>query len=112
MATVNEKFTVQLQGKTFVTFEGLLNLFHENGGQKITTKLIQADPYLFKAMVVGELGTFTAHGDADEKNVNSMIARHKIRMAETRAIARALRLYCNIGMTSLEEIGGDEKENA
>jgi hypothetical protein len=109
MNTVPKEFTVQLQGKTFVTFEGLLNLFHKNGGEKIKTALVGSDPYIFKAMVVGTAGLFTAHGDADESNVNSMIAKHKIRMAETRAIARALRLYNNIGMTSIEELGGDEK---
>lgn len=110
MIEIPRKFMVQLQGKNFVTFEGLLNAFHESGGTEIKTAMIgDGNPYIFKAMVVGDKGTFTAHGDADEKNVNRMIARHKIRMAETRAIARALRLYCNIGMTSVEELGGEEK---
>jgi len=30
-------------------------------------------------------------------------------MAETRAIARALRWYNNIGMCSADELGGDDK---
>ena len=45
--------------------------------------------------------------DACKGNVNPKIAPHIIRMAETRAVARALRLACNIGMCSVEELGGD-----
>jgi hypothetical protein len=39
-----------------------------------------------------------------------MVAKHKYRMAETRAIARALRWYNNIGMCSADELGEGVKE--
>lgn len=106
---VDKKFTMNIQGNEFIKFEGLLEMFHQNGGKSIHTELISSEePYMFKATVEGENGTFTGHGDADKTNVNSMIAKHMIRMAETRAIARALRWYNNIGMCSADELGGDD----
>jgi len=51
---------------------------------------------------------FYGIGDATQKNVNSNIAPHFLRMASTRAVNRALRLLCNVGKTSKEELGGKE----
>ena len=107
---MEKRFIVNLQGKEFITFEGLLAEFHKNGGTQIRTEETMSstvDSPRFKAIAKGENGEFMGHGDADESNVNKLIARHKYRMAETRAICRALRLYNNIGMCSKEELGGD-----
>jgi hypothetical protein len=112
MSKIDKKFTVMLQGKEFITFEGLLNAFHENKGKTITTEIVSiTKPYVFKATAQGEKGTYTAHGDADDTNVSGFVKQHIIRMAETRAIARALRLYNNIGMCSAEELGEDKEEH-
>jgi len=105
---VDKKFIINLQGKEFITFEGLLAEFHNNGGNQIDTEIISKEPFIVKATVGGINGSFSGMGDADEDNVNRMISKHKIRMAETRAIARALRWYNNIGMCSAEELGGDK----
>ncbi len=111
---VEKKFIVLLQGKEFITHEGLLAEFHKNGGKKIETRLLNETSTLktiiFKATAEGERGTFTGHGDADDENVNTIIRKHKVRMAETRAVNRALRLYNNIGMCSTDELGGDKTE--
>jgi hypothetical protein len=54
---------------------------------------------------------FAGIGDANPGNVNRRIAPHLIRMAETRAKARALKDSVNVGIVALEELGeliGDE----
>ena len=108
---MDSKYIINLQGRNFVKFEGLLAEFCLNGGKSIDTIELpnsSPDEPKFKATVSGEKGTYTGHGDANNANVNSMIARHKYRMAETRAIARALRWYNNIGECSIDELGGEE----
>jgi hypothetical protein len=64
------------------------------------------------ATVETEGGTFTGLGDASPGNVTRLMAPHLIRMAETRAKARALRDAVNVGVTALEELGDDESSSA
>lgn len=106
---IPKEFIQNIQGKDFVKYEGLLNLFHENGGKEIRTELVQTHLneetfFVFKAVITGSRGTFEGYGDACKANVNPMIVKHMMRMAETRAKARALRDYNNIGMCSVEEL--------
>lgn len=110
---MKKEHIINLQGKDFILFAGLLEIAHEEGLSEIKTEVIELRPAaIIKATVTTEKGTFTGIGDACVDNVNKMIAKHYIRMAETRAIARALRFATNIGMTALEEMGGDEKEES
>lgn len=113
---MDKSYIVNLQGRDFVLHAGLLAEFHATGGASITTDLIHADypnqVFVFKATVVGDKGTFCAYGDASPLNVNSMIAKHVLRMAETRAVNRALRFYDNIGLCSVDELGGDDVDPA
>jgi hypothetical protein len=106
---MENKFITQISGKDFITYEGLLNEFHKNGGQSITTELVskklgEETFFIFKATVSGERGLYEGHGDACKGNVNPMIVKHMMRMAETRAKARALRDYNNIGIAAAEEL--------
>ena len=48
--------------------------------------------------------SFTDLGDATPQNCSSKVSKHLLRLASTRAIARALRSFTNIGMTCLEEL--------
>jgi len=104
---------IRLQGREYVTFRGLLFVAHEAGLESIDVKLVSWDPEsrnaILMATVTGDRGTFTDIGDASPTNVNRMIANATIRMASTRAQARALRSYLGVGFTSLEELPGDRQ---
>ena len=100
----------------FVSFKDLLKQAHEKFGEKlsITTEMIGTDltKPVFKAQagiteeVKGgtRIRAFTGHGDANIDNVTDMTKKHIIRMAETRAIARALRFALGEGATAMEEV--------
>ncbi|HEY9897761.1 MAG TPA: hypothetical protein V6D00_01145 [Pantanalinema sp.] len=109
---MERRHVINLQGQEFVTYEGLLNEAHQLGLQAIRTHLVQlpAADNGHLAVVTAEVEleggkVFTGIGDASTSNVGPAIARHLVRMAETRAKARALRDAVNIGMTALEELG-------
>lgn len=116
--TVNKQFIVNLQGKEFVTYEGLLDLAHQTGLKSIETEILQlptdenGNTCIVKAVCKTDDAEFHGIGDAAPNSVNRMILPHAIRMAETRAKARALRDLTNIGMTAVEELGGDSKGSA
>jgi len=93
-----------------VTYAGLLSLAHDKGLKKVETALVQlpeeanGHTAVFLAIVETESGIYKGHGDASPDNVASRIVPHIIRMAETRAKARALRDAVNIGVVSIEEL--------
>ncbi len=63
--------------------------------------------YVFKATVYksSECKGFVGYGDADPSNVSSLVRGAEMRVAETRAVNRALRKAYGIGICSVEEIG-------
>jgi len=113
---VREEFLITRQGKQYVLFAGLLDEAHNRGLRGIDTELVQVptaengNVAVVKAVVEMEDGrTFSGIGDASPDNVGRNIVPHIIRMAETRAKARALRDAVNVGATALEELSdGDE----
>lgn len=110
---LRKEFLVERQGRTFALYQGLLDLAHQEGLLGITTVLVQIPSDLNQmtaivhATVQTERGTFMGLGDANPGNVNRMMVPHLIRLAETRAKARALRDAVNVGVAALEELGGD-----
>lgn len=109
---LDERFIMTLEGKDFVKYPGLLDLGHQKGISTIDVDIVQPPTKdngsfaICKATVIAKNGdTFTDIGDANPLNCNSKVAKHLLRMASTRSIARALRSYTNIGMTCLEELG-------
>jgi hypothetical protein len=109
---LNEEFITKVEGKEFVKYPGLLDLAHQKGILKIEVEALQfpekenGNVAICKATVVSKMGeTYSDLGDANPLNCSAKVAKHLLRMASTRAIARALRSFTNIGMTCLEEIG-------
>ncbi len=111
---MREEYMIERQGKRFVLYAGLLEEAHSRGLRSIETELLQVpggengEVAIVKAVVRTEDGKFTGIGDASPENVNRTIAPHVIRMAETRAKARALRDAINVGVTAFEELGGED----
>lgn len=106
---------IERQGKRFVLYAGLLEEAHARGLRSIETELLQVpsvengEVAIVRAVVRTEEGKYTGIGDASPQNVGRMISPHIIRMAETRAKARALRDAINVGVTAFEELGGEEE---
>jgi hypothetical protein len=112
---MREEYMIERQGKRFVLYAGLLEEAHSRGLRSIETELLQVpakengEVAIVKAVIRTEEGKFAGIGDASPQNVNRAIAPHLIRMAETRAKARALRDAINVGVTAFEELGGEEE---
>jgi hypothetical protein len=66
-----------------------------------------AGRWVFKAVVYKSAHSkgFVGYGDADPSNVSSMVRGAELRIAETRAVNRALRKAYGIGLCSVEELG-------
>lgn len=114
---VDEKFIVNIKGKNFIKYEGLLNEAHTKGLLCIEVTMVQMPSQengktcICRATVIGKNHeNMTDFGDASPDSVDVKIIPHIIRMAATRAKARALRDFCNIGMCSLEEVNIAELE--
>jgi hypothetical protein len=108
---MDPKFVVQLQGRDYALYAGILGEAHERGLQAIETELIQipseANEHtaIVKATVRMKDGSvFQDYGDANPRNTNARIATALIRMASTRGKGRALRDAINVGQTMLEEL--------
>jgi len=109
---LDDRFITKIQGREFVVYSGVLDLAHQKGLKSIIVEAIQLPTQdngmeaICKAFVESvHCEEYIEYGDANPKNVNAKIASHILRMAATRAKARALRDFTNIGMTCLEELG-------
>src|SRR6266849_4630677 len=102
-----------LDGRWYVTHAGLLRLAHRNHCHGIRVQQIRefCEPalarWVFKATVYKSPRSrgFVSYGDADPSNVSSLVHGAEMRVAETRAVNRALRKAYGIGLCSVEELG-------
>lgn len=93
--------------ENIITIKQLLAIAHERGLESILTEPVEmSERYaFFRATVTLEGGkVFMGHADAAPNNVKPAMLNCLPRLAETRAIARALRLAVNIGEVSAEEL--------
>ena len=102
-----------LRGKWYVTHVGLLRLAHRRGCQGIEVELVSSycdvatRNWVFRATVHSSAKDtqFVGFGDANPSNVSPSVLGAEMRVAETRAVNRALRKAYGIGICSVEEIG-------
>jgi hypothetical protein len=102
-----------LDGKWYVTHPGLLRVARRSRCSGIQVEPIQefcdpqADRWTFKATIYKSRNCkgFVGYGDADPTNTCSLVRGAELRVAETRAVNRALRKAYGIGLCSVEELG-------
>jgi hypothetical protein len=102
-----------LDGAWYVTHAGLLRLAARSRCNGIRVEQVRnfCDPvagrWVFKATVYKSPRSkgFVGYGDADPSNVSTLVHGAEMRIAETRAVNRALRKAYGIGLCSAEELG-------
>ena len=115
------RFVIDRQNKPYILFAGLIEALHQTSGGyfSIDTRIEQLPTQDNGQVAVCSAlvrvydpenpdlvrRSATGIGDASPGNVNRMMAGAVLRMAETRAKARALRDLCNVAMVALEELG-------
>src|SRR5437016_4855647 len=101
-----------LEGRWYVTHVGLLRLAQRKACTGIRVQPVRefceatASRWAFKATVFKSQACkgFVGYGDADPSNVSPLVQGAEMRVAETRAVNRALRKAYGIGICSVEEI--------
>jgi hypothetical protein len=111
--SIAEGDLIWLERGWYVTHTGLLQLASRSRCAGIHSKLVadfcdpQTQRWAFEATVYKTktcIG-FVGYGDADPSNVSALVHGAEMRVAETRAINRALRKAYGIGICSIEELG-------
>lgn len=102
-----------LGDQLYVTHAGLLRIGERSRCCGIVTFLEKdvSDPtaarWVFKATVyrTADSKGFVGYGDADPSNTSPLVRGAEMRVAETRAVNRALRKAYGVGVCSFEELG-------
>src|SRR6266404_5474663 len=109
-----------LEGRWYVTHAGLLRVATRDRctGIRVLRMRELCDPtanrWVFRATVYKSARSrgFVGYGDADPSNVSSLVRGAEMRVAETRAVNRALRKAYGIGLCSVEELGWAPRSKA
>ncbi len=112
MSLINGDLQI-LEGRWYVTHSGLIGLAERKGCLGIRVQPVREfcdgalSRWVFKATVFKKRDSkgFVGFGDADPSNVSLMVRGSEMRIAETRAVNRALRKAYGIGLCSVEELG-------
>ena len=121
LRTLTEEFSLSiskgdlllLNQNWYITQAGLLHIAHRTACAGIHVQQVHkfCDPivgrWVFRATVYRSPLSrgFVGYGDADPSNVSSLVHGAEMRVAETRAVNRALRKAYGIGLCSVEELG-------
>ena len=119
-----DNYVAMMQGKPCVLTGGLLYKMDQKFGAKYTVKAVLASPeqhalikdmmgvegpiVVFKGVVETEHGTFEDWGTASPQNLKGFVkfSDYGVEMASRRATNRAMRLACNVGLVSVDELPG------
>ena len=107
---INPDFIVNIQGKDFITANGLLALAEEEGGiEKIEILDTQVDfdrqSAYTKARVTMKDGRTSENcGSATPANLKSTMQKHYVEMSTTRSISRCIRTLLNVDYVAVEEL--------
>jgi len=102
-----------MDGRWYITHSGLLQIAQRRRCSGLRTDLLAefcdsaAGRWVFRATVFKSPRSkgFVGYGDADPSNTSSLVRGAEMRVAETRAVNRALRKAYGIGLCSVEELG-------
>ena len=105
---------VLIDGKPYITRHGLQSIARKNGVRSIIPQFCKDlsdtpnNLFVFRAEVTTrDGGVFVAYGDAGPDSVSGKhMTPHLRRVAETRAVNRAITAAYNPGLISVEELGG------
>ena len=121
----DSKHLVKLQGTPYITVVGLqARLADQNKAVVETNSEMLVNPFendelaavvKYSAYVLdvkgNKHGPFVALGDASKKTVNQKLAGATLRMAETRAYGRVLRIATRSPFTALEELPAEQNDD-
>lgn len=105
-----DRFVRTLQGKDYILYGGLLQLAQERGLRRVEVEVIQVPNQdngmlaVARAQIETDDGVFSDVGDASPASVAHAIQPHLLRMAATRAKARAMRDAVGVELVALEEM--------
>ena len=122
-----KQYIIPIKGKEAILSDGLKKLGHLKGIKSLKTDILQFPNVdnnnlcIVKAELIGydydpvqekiaEV-SYSAIGDASPANCNRLVATAFVRMAETRAIARVLKNYTDVGIVGVDEIFDDGNNN-
>jgi hypothetical protein len=100
-----------IDDRWYITHSGLLRIARRCAGIQVEALTEFCDPtlsrYAFKATLYRSRACkgFVGHGDADPSTVSNLVQGAEMRVAETRAVNRAIRKAYGIGICSVEELG-------
>lgn len=110
------KYVKTLHGRDYILYGGLLKLAQSRGLKRVDVEVIQVPNQdngmlaVARAQVETDDGVFSDVGDASPASVANTIQPHLLRMASTRAKARAMRDAVGVDMVAVEEMVEPEDE--